>query len=300
VPISFSCPHCGNRTLVAEQFLGQSGPCAGCGKVITVPAAGAAGAGPAKPQGGGGVIVVVAVIVVAMLVLLLVCGGLFAWFSFRAAPMMSTGARKAALRSQCTANLKQIALALQNYNAVYGRFPPAVVTDNGGKPMHSWRVAILPFLQQQPLYSRYNLKEPWDSPNNRRVAQSIVSEYRCPDDDGAATDTSYVMITGPNTFGGKPNEGVRLDEITDGASNTIAVVEMANSGIGWTEPRDPPIEGLPMEVNGPPGKSISSNHPGGANTVMADCTVRLLPSDLDAETLRRLLIRNDGKPVGPY
>jgi prepilin-type processing-associated H-X9-DG protein len=298
VPISFSCPYCGNRTLVADQYLGQSGPCGGCGKIITVPAAGAPGAAPVKPKGGGVAIAIVAVSIVVMLVLLLVCGGAFASFFSRGA-MFSRGSA-AATRSPCSNNLKQIVLALHNYHDVHGRFPPAVITDKSGKPMHSWRVAILPFLEQQSLYSQYNLKEPWDSPQNQRVAATIVSAYSCPDDDGPPTDTSYVMITGPNTLGGKPNEAVRFSDITDGASNTIAVVEMSTSGIGWSEPRDLSIEELSFQINGPRGKCISSNHRNGANAAMADGSIRFLPGDLDAETLRRLLIRNDGKPVEQY
>jgi len=233
-------------------------------------------------------------------VLIALCMGAFVFLPFAVSNMPQRSPPQAVASSQCSNNLKQIALALHNYHDVYGRFPPAVVTDKSGKPMHSWRVLILPFMDQQPLYKQYNLNEPWDSPNNRRVAQSIVSAYRCPDDDGPPINTSYAMITGPNTLGGKPNEGVTMAEIRDGTSNTIAVVEVAGSGIGWTEPRDLPIEGLPMEIDGPPGKSISSNHPGGANAAMADGAVRMLPNGMDAETLRRLLIRNDGKPIGPF
>jgi hypothetical protein len=67
----------------------------------------------------------------------------------------SFGHREASRRSQCMNNLKQILIALQNYHDVYGEFPPACIRDKDGKPMHSWRVLLLPFLEQEALYKQY-------------------------------------------------------------------------------------------------------------------------------------------------
>jgi type II secretory pathway pseudopilin PulG len=77
-------------------------------------------------------------------------------------------ARPAARRSQCKNNLKQIGLALYNYEADYHAFPPAYTVDADGKPLHSWRTLILPYLDQQPLYARIDLSKPWDDPANAR------------------------------------------------------------------------------------------------------------------------------------
>ncbi len=91
-------------------------------------------------------------------------------------------AREAARRAQCTNNIKQLAFALHNYHDAYGQFPPAFVPDQDGRPIHSWRVLILPFIEQQGLYQQYEFAEPWDGPNNRRLLSQIPSLYRCPSD----------------------------------------------------------------------------------------------------------------------
>ena len=89
-------------------------------------------------------------------------------------------AREAARRMQCTNNLKQIALAMHNYHDVHGSFPAAYIADENGRPMHSWRVALLPYLERSDLYNQYNFNEPWDSPGNLKVAEQLPQTYRCP------------------------------------------------------------------------------------------------------------------------
>src|SRR5579863_9248252 len=93
-------------------------------------------------------------------------------------------AREAARRSQCKNNLKQIGLALHNYHDAFGSFPPAFVADANGKPMHSWRVLILPYLDQLPLYKEYNFSEPWDGPNNSRLLNRMPPAFSCPSHSG--------------------------------------------------------------------------------------------------------------------
>ena len=87
-------------------------------------------------------------------------------------------AREAARRSQCVNNLKQIGLAMHNYHAQQNKFPGAAITNKQGKPLLSWRVAILPLLDQQGLYEKFKLDEPWDSPHNRALLTSIL--FRLP------------------------------------------------------------------------------------------------------------------------
>ncbi len=72
--------------------------------------------------------------------------------------------RSAAHRAQCTNNLKQIALAYHNVHSATNTFPPPAIADKDGKPLLSWRVAILPYVEQQELYNKFKLDEPWDSP----------------------------------------------------------------------------------------------------------------------------------------
>src|SRR4051812_9073955 len=90
--------------------------------------------------------------------------GLAIAFFFSLSP--STGPREASKRTQCKNNLKEIALALHNYHEAYGCFPPAYIADKDGRPMHSWRVLILPYLDEKPLYLKYRFDEPWNGPHN--------------------------------------------------------------------------------------------------------------------------------------
>ena len=91
-------------------------------------------------------------------------------------------AREAARRAQCTNNLKQIGLALFNYEDIQGRLPAAAIADKDGRPLLSWRVAILPYLECSSLYSKFHLDEPWDSPSNLALLESMPLVYACPSD----------------------------------------------------------------------------------------------------------------------
>ena len=87
---------------------------------------------------------------------------------------------EAARRAQCTNNLKQIALAYHNFHAANNAFPAPAITDKDGKPLLSWRVAILPYVEQQELYNKFKLDEPWDSPHNKALIKEMPTVYLCP------------------------------------------------------------------------------------------------------------------------
>jgi len=89
-------------------------------------------------------------------------------------------ASEAARRSQCTNNLKYIGIALWNYHEVHGCLPPAAITDKDGKPLLSWRVAILPYSEHEKLYAKFHLDEPWDSPHNIALLDSMPASYTVP------------------------------------------------------------------------------------------------------------------------
>jgi hypothetical protein len=281
MPIPFTCPHCGLETNVADQFAGQSGPCSKCGNTVTVPvpsgaAPFAAPITPAKSSMSVGVIVLIVVLVIGALLL---CLGIPIAAYLTAVPV----AREAARRAQCTNNLKQIGIAMLNYHDAYLCFPPAVITDEEGTPRYSWRVAILPFIEQQALYDLWNHDEPWDSPNNMRIGQTSIPAYRCPSDDDP-TETNYVMITGEEAIGNLPNEVTKIADVRDGTARTIMIVEVVDSGIGWSEPRDLSLDDLEMRINAPGG--IASKHPGGVNVALCNGSVRFVPESISAEDLR--------------
>jgi hypothetical protein len=82
-------------------------------------------------------------------------------------------------RSACRSNLKNIALALHNYHEDHGSYPPAYIADENGRPMHSWRILLLPYIERGDLYKQYRFDEPWDGPNNRKLASQMPGLYRC-------------------------------------------------------------------------------------------------------------------------
>jgi prepilin-type processing-associated H-X9-DG protein len=287
--IPFTCPHCGSHTNVDDRYAGQSGPCASCGQTITVPFAAPsyAPSRPGRSSSGPGIAVVLAVVIVGFLF----CGGILVALLLPAVQ----AAREAARRAQCSNNLKQIVLAMHNYHDVYKCLPSAMTTDEDGNPMRSWRVAVLPYIESGAVYDRYDFDEPWDGPNNQLLEGTRSSVYVCPSDPFAGSiDTSYVMIVGKGTMGGEPNEFVTFADVTDGTSNTIIAIEVANSGIPWMEPRDMTVDEAIAYIT-TPGSTLP--HPGGVNVAMADGSVRFIASTIDPQLLEYLLTRDDGQQV---
>lgn len=286
MPISFTCPHCGTTTHVGDEFAGQTGPCKGCGQKVTVPYP----AGMAAPSSKSGAPVLIAVLITGGFFLLL-CSGILVALLLPAVQ----AAREAARRAQCGNNLKQIGLALHNYHEVYKSFPPAYTVDEGGRPLHSWRTLILPFIEQAALYSQIDLNEPWDSPHNQAFHHTLVAQFQCP---SAGPGCAYTAIVGPGTVlsGSKP---VAMRDIVDGTSNSIAVVETMPSGRSWMEPVDLSLDQMTFAPNWSKAE-MSSGHPGGVQVLFADGSVRFLSNTIDSATLKNLITINDGRVVAPY
>ena len=284
MPISYSCPHCGKQFSVAEQYAGQTGPCAACGKPITIP--GAVGGYAYKPQpssGSGGL----AVVAIVLVVLVVFCGGGAVALILPAVQ----AAREAARRVQSSNNMKQLGLALHMYHDKYNTFPPAVVTDANGKPLYSGRVLLLPFMEQQNLYSAFNKDEAWDSPNNLAISQTPVRTFMDPSNaDMSPGKTDYLFVTGKGTVF---ESGVMttVNSITDGTSSTILMIEVKSAGVHWAEPRDFDLS-QPSAL--PPG-----NHPNVNVVLFADGSVRTMNKTVSPQLLHQLGTKSGGEPVSP-
>jgi len=202
--------------------------------------------------------------------------------------------------NRCLSQMRNISLALQtNATEHDGQLPPAYIADADGRPMHSWRVLLLPYLGDdgRALYEQYNFDEPWNGPNNSKLADQIPEIYHCIDDnDNPHGCTSYVAIVGPRTLWPGP-EPRALDRVPDGAVNALLIVEVHKSGIHWMEPRDLHIGQMAMSVNPTAGQGISSPHKGGANVMFADGHGTLLSDDIKPELLRQLIDIDDGGPI---
>lgn len=200
-----------------------------------------------------------------------------------------TRGREAARRSQCRNNLKQIGLALHNYHDQYHAFPPAYTVDADGKPLHSWRTLILPYMDQKALYDKIDLTKPWDDPTNAEVFKLYHTDsYRCPSESGPVTHTTYLAVVTSNSCL-RPGESARLSDIKDGTSNTLIVTEVdSEHAVPWMAPIDAD-ESLFLAIS-PTSKLV---HTGGVQAAFADGTVRFLNTSIPTE-IRRALISIDG------
>jgi type II secretory pathway pseudopilin PulG len=285
MPIAYTCPHCGKQYSVADQYAGQTGPCAACGQTITVPQALAQAPYTYAPQpatGSGGSMVAV-IVIVGIIVLL--CPGILIALLLPAVQAARTSARQA----QASNNLKMLGLALHNYHDAYGSLPPAAVTDADGKPLYSGRVLLLPYFEQAAIYDQWDKSAAWDSPTNFALSQVVIPMFIDPSSTGGKTPrTDYVFITGAGTMF-DPTKKAMFQNITDGTSNTIMMVEAQGVGGNWAEPKELDIASVPPL---PPG-----HRPGGNLVLFGDGSVRMIPSSTPGPTIHAACTAQGGEPV---
>lgn len=276
--IQFMCPHCGVKMNVDPAYAGQTGPCSKCGEKITIPEAKLTDLPPvggygAHSSGSGSSGCVVATLAgVALLTMVLVCGGGFLF-------AVARPARMAAQSAQSNNNLRQITIALHSYHDTYRSLPPAYVTDAQGNKLYSWRILLLPFLEQAPLYNAWDKSKSWDSPENMTLSQQMIPVFRSPTDEGGLC--SYFGISGKGTaFEG--SKAIRFSDVTDGISNTIWLVEARQQGKSWAEPFDIDIDSRadivgfgPGQLPGPAGGLITAMHLDGSIITLAPSEERL-------------------------
>jgi hypothetical protein len=251
-----------------------------------------------KPrQGGINRPLVLGLIVLGALVLAVVIT--VAWMQIQQRNEAVNRVRQAAARAQSMNNLRMIFLGLQGYQDDHKKLPlPANFDPGTGKPLLSWRVHILPYLEHKPLYDQFRLNEPWDSPHNLPLAQKMPREFLAPNNTERPNDTTYQYVVGPKTLfphwpapgpEGKP-ANVRLYSIQDDRSHTFLVAE-SNKPVLWTKPAD--IEYDPLA----PPPALGSLLPDYFLVCFADGSVRALRKNLNAELVRLLIDPADGQPI---
>ncbi|MFO0877631.1 MAG: DUF1559 domain-containing protein [Gemmataceae bacterium] len=216
--------------------------------------------------------------------------------------------RDASARMQDSNNMKQIGLAMHNFADINGGFPRAVAfRTKDGRPGLSWRVALLPYVEQGALFQQFKLDEAWDSPANKPLLSRIPPVYLQPNQipDGSG-QTHYQVFVGKGTIfeepanplelappGGRPGlglRGIRMVDIPDGTSNTILAVN-ASSTVPWTKPEDLTFDpAMPLPKLGGPSTT--------AYTVLfADGSVRSMPVNTPEMTLKQAITRNGGEAI---
>jgi hypothetical protein len=208
-------------------------------------------------------------------------------------------------------NLRQIGIAMHNFLDTYKAFPPAVVIGPDGRPWHSWRVLILPYLEQQALYQQYRFDEPWDGPNNSQLLDKMPAVYADPVYGPPQGDfTNYAAVVGPG-MAFRP-EGVKFDgqlpalfqaigkrqgstsisDFVDGTSNSLLVGSVSpEAKIPWTKPADIEVGEKFVGIGRPGGFAAPFEGPEGAAGMFlfADGAVRAIGANIQADLLRKLL-----------
>jgi hypothetical protein len=216
-------------------------------------------------------------------------------------------ARVSEPRLYCANNLKQIALALHNYHDVHGSFPPAYIADETGKPMHSWRVLILPYLEQGALYEGYRFDEPWDGPNNSKLLVHMPECYACPHHDPwPGTHTPYFAVIGPHAAwqGAEPRH---TSDFTDGLRSAIHVLEGPAHQVPWMAPEDLTVEeanrllttATAADARHPDEVSFLSTRICGRNAAFADASVHSFGANQNQSMIAPLLAIDDGAWLDP-
>jgi hypothetical protein len=186
-------------------------------------------------------------------------------------------------RTQSINNLKQIALAMHNFNDSSKHFPSGI-RDKQGKLLLSWRVQLLPFVDQYALYKQFKLDEAWDSPHNLKLAQQMPAVYRSPTSKADAGKTVYLVPVGKGLFFDPEVPARKILDILDGTSNTVMVLEANDDqAVPWTKPAD-----LDVDVKDAL-RGLGGNPAGQFQAAFADGSVRVLNRKLGAETFYKML-----------
>jgi Protein of unknown function (DUF1559) len=198
-------------------------------------------------------------------------------------------AREAARRASSSNNLKQLVLALHNYNETHKRLPRRAICDADGTPLLSWRVAILPFIEQGQLYNEFHLDEPWDSEHNQQLLEKMPPIFASPRVANRPGHSNYIMPYGEDLPGSV--QKLRFQDILDGTSNTIALVEVDTEyAVPWTAPEDLDLDEYDLPDAFPQNGQ-------GTNVALYDGSVRFISQFIDLEVLSALLTHAGGEVI---
>ncbi|MDR1270757.1 MAG: DUF1559 domain-containing protein [Planctomycetaceae bacterium] len=198
---------------------------------------------------------------------------------------------------QCSNYIKSFLLAMHNYHDTVGKLPPAFTVDENGKPLHSWRVLLLPYLEQVDLYKSIRLDEAWDSEHNKQFHDKMPQVFKCPSctQGNPKRDTVYCMVVGEKAVGRTDGKGIHFSKVTDGTSNTVCIVER-KTPVCWMSPEDVTFDVAVKGINKLPD-GIGSEHDHCVNVGFLDGSTHVLQQNVALNVLEALLTIAGGESV---
>jgi prepilin-type processing-associated H-X9-DG protein len=274
MPIRLTCPSCQTTVQFPDQQAGQTGPCPQCGEMVGVPSEKASPTDGLRTQRG-----LWGCAIAGLILWVLVCGGFLTlcilqpWNQNR--------------RGVCLNNLHILSQAMLAYERDHGSFPPAS-GGGDGRPKCSWRVLLLPYLDRKDLFDQYHFDEPWNSPHNMSLAETLPI-FSCPSSGLTGSQTTYMMVVGPGTVSDGPSS-VGLGDISDGPSQTLLLIDSPRK-VCWLEPEDIDIDTL--------CSGLKSGHGDVMPAVFCDGHVQGIATSIDPRTLRAICTIAGGEEIDP-
>ena len=195
-------------------------------------------------------------------------------------------------RCKTEEKFKQLGLAMHNWHDAHKAFPAQANYDAAGRPLLSWRVHILPYLEENELYKQFHLDEPWDSPHNIKLIDKMPDIYALPNSPAQKQGRTCIVRPAGEKTTCPGKKAVAIKEIEDGTSNTIMLVEVDEKhAVVWTKPDDIEIN-LEQPLNG-----LGGHFPGSFLTAICDGSVHFIPVPIKPKWLKNMFTRGGGEPV---
>jgi prepilin-type processing-associated H-X9-DG protein len=219
-------------------------------------------------------------------------------FAVGVAAVLKDGHGKSLVRV-CSSNLRQFAMILLMNAERTGALPQAATDGSTDRPFHTWRISMLPNIEQPQVAEAYNWAEPWDSPHNSQLLSAQIDIFQCPGghslfQERRPVTTSYFAVVGPQTVW-PPNRGLQLNEITDRRDQTILLLEASGLEVPWGKPQDLSYDEAVSILTSEPDDRVA--HIGGVNAAFADGSVRFLPVPMNRKMAEALLTARGGERI---
>ena len=222
-------------------------------------------------------------------------------------PASQTKMRVTPRRPPHLRSARGLMLSMLNYESRYMRFPPAYLLDADGNPGLSWRVILLPFIEEEALFAKFNLDEPWDSPNNIELVKQMPEIFATYSSTPTPGHTAFKLLVDKGTAF-EPGRAMGSGDIGDGSSNTVGLVEDVSNLVPWTKPEDLTVEEAVAVLANKKLSEVAHARilkygpyrglkTGGSGIGVLDGSTHVVGAGVDPDVIRRLCLRDDGRVV---